>query len=137
MKKFIVILIALFSFSLLSNAQVRPDVPQRPAKDNSTDIEVYQNLLLKQNTILSNRKTALTVSLIGGGLATAGSALYSFQKESGDNPYGGLLLSALGGVTGLVGGVWMIVNEYNLVENQKRINHTNLRLTQKGVAIVF
>ena len=50
----------------------------------------------------------------------------------------GTVFALTGIVSGMVGGTWLLVNEYNLISTRKKINeHTIMQITPAGVTISF
>ena len=84
------------------------------------------SLLTRENNLLQRRKTALTISLVGLGTTAIGTAV----EAPG--------LVVLGGAATLVGGVWLIVNEFKLINVQQQINKKLiLQINPNGVALRF
>ena len=84
------------------------------------------SLLTRENNLLQRRKTALTISLVGLGTTAFGTAV----EAPG--------LVVLGGAATLVGGVWLIVNEFKLINVQQQINKKLiLQINPNGVALRF
>ncbi len=94
----------------------------------------YVDLLKRQNTLLSERTTAICLSLGGSFLVGVASSLENTGASSDlVNVFG-----YTGAVMGLVGGVWMLVNEFQLIQSRKKINnHLILRYGPNGIALQF
>ena len=106
-------------------------IPGKETAKTSTDgmsVQQYElyRLHLDQNNILKNRKTALTISVISLGIDALGTMT--------EAPF----LLAVGGLGTIVGGVWMITNEYRLIKNQRQINErVLLELNPSGLTLRF
>ena len=97
--------------------------------------------------MLQSRKIAKIVSLTGAGVAAIGSAttvfsaLLNYDPEVGGeievSPAGSILTS-VGSIAMAVGGIWLLVNDFKLINSQKRINENLiLRYGPTGVALQF
>lgn len=149
MKKVLLALFVLVASSVLASAQIAPG--RAPLPENNQDI-LYQNgqyveLLAQQNKLLQSRKIAKIVSLTGAGVAAIGSAttvfsaLLNYDPEVGGeievSPAGSILTS-VGSIAMAVGGIWLLVNDFKLINSQKRINENLiLRYGPTGVALQF
>lgn len=91
----------------------------------------YTELLKVQNKCLSNRKTALIITTSGCGAAFVGSII-------GADTEAGAIIFSLGAVAVLTGGIWSVINEFKLIDNQKQLNeHLCLKFTPTSIAITF
>ena len=83
-------------------------------------------LLNRENDLLQSRKTALTISVVGVSVSSFGTAVESPE------------LIVIGGTVALVGGVWLLINEYKLIDIQKQINRkTILQINPNGLTLRF
>lgn len=142
MKKLILFIVVLLASATFANAQVRPDAMPAGHGPNPAEIAAmntqYVTLLAEQNKLLSRRYSALMVTVAGGCLYEAGSILYSVKVASEQDPSTGTAFAAVGAITMLAGGVWTLINETNLIVNQKKINeHLMLRYSPSGIALEF
>lgn len=127
MRKLFLIVFMCFLGTVLS-AQVIPGKEIDRTSTEGMSVQQYElyRLHLDQNNILKNRKTALTISVISLGIDVLGTMT--------EAPF----LLAVGGLGTIVGGVWMITNEYRLINNQTKINeHVMLELNPSGVKLRF
>ena len=142
MKKILLLFALLVIAVPKMNAQVRTDYQtNQPEFTSAQNIEWntrYTMLLDNQNKLLQNRKTAIIISLAGGAVGVVGTTMVSVSSLSGETSPSGSALTLIGGAATAVGGVWLIVNEFKLINNQTQINdHLKLRLTPGGVALEF
>lgn len=111
MKKLFIITLACLLANVLS-AQVLPgrSIPEigETISMSSEKYEQYQ-LIAIQNKLLSNRRTALSLSIAGSVLGTVGAVLFNDNGEITDE---GAVLVLVGGLTAAVGEVWLLVNEF-------------------------
>ena len=142
MKKILI----LFAFLLIAvpkmNAQVRPEIQKdHPGFANAQGIEwntQHAMLLDTQNRLLDGVKTATIISLAGGFVGGIGSSMVTLSAAEGNTSPAGTALVLVGGSAAAVGGVWLLINEFKLINNQKQINdHLKLRLNPGGVALEF
>lgn len=127
MRKLFLIVFMCFLGTVLS-AQVLPGRELSREDGTVVSMQTYEHyrLVTEQNEILKNRKTALTISVVGIGVTALGAATQA--------PF----LAVVGGVGTLVGGIWLISNEYRLINNQTKINeHVMLELNPSGVKLRF
>lgn len=140
MIKRIALVIALALFTLGASAQmVVNDLPGRAAiseqvtgfdtalpvsPDGQTvipaDTYMLSQLLSRENKLLGRRRTALIVSLAGIGVEAVGVSLP--RQNNGDLTDFGAAMVFVGGTATLVGGVWLLVNEFNLISTRRKIN---------------
>ena len=101
---------------------------------SSEKYEQYQ-LIAIQNKLLSNRRTALSISIAGSVLGTVGAVLFNDNGEITDE---GAVLVLVGGLTAAVGEVWLLVNEFKLIDNKRLLNERiMLELNPSGVRLRF
>jgi len=127
MKKYFLLVFACF-FCTVVSAQVIPGKETAKTSTDGMSVQQYElyRLHLDQNNILKNRKTALTISVISLGIDALGTMT--------EAPF----LLAVGGLGTIVGGVWMITNEYRLIKNQRQINErVLLELNPSGLTLRF
>ena len=149
MKKYFFLMLVLMTVAGLAGAQT---IAERLPAQNSTVQErlsdgtalpnpeqqfqnmQYVDLLNRQNDLLSVRVIALSLSIGGGFLSGVMTSLA--QSGYTNSAVATLLVVSL--TTSLVGGVWMIINEYQLISNRKKINNNlTLRYGPTGVALQF
>ena len=91
-------------------------------------------LTTHQNDLLSDRVAAICLSVGGGFLAGLTTSL--IQNGADDIFTTTLFITST--LAGVAGGVWMIVNELQLISNQKKINNAlTLRYGPDGIALQF
>lgn len=137
MKKLFIITLACLLANVLS-AQVLPgrSIPEigETISMSSEKYEQYQ-LIAIQNKLLSNRRTALSLSIAGSVLGTVGAVLFNDNGEITDE---GAVLVLVGGLTAAVGEVWLLVNEFKLIDNKRLLNERiMLELNPSGVRLRF
>ena len=142
MKKLIIVLSLMVVSAAISNAQIRPDAVPPMNQDEVYWNAEYANLLNLQNAKLDSRRTALTVSLAGAGLAVVGAfvGVATAEVKDGTATLGlpGLAMMAVGELTTAVGGAWLLINEFYMIKTQKRINeHLMLKYGPTGVSLTF
>jgi len=92
----------------------------------------YAALLQRQDKLLGRRKSALIVTASGLGTTLAGAiVLQEVDSYAGGYIY---LTGLLASGTGLI---WLIVNEFNLIDNKRKINGMKLAAIPGGVALKF
>ena len=150
MKKVLFALAVLMASALVANAQIAPGrefkevLPPEVLAQNTQ----YVDLLAYQNHLLKNRKTALIVSLSGIGTVTVSTiigfagALYSYNSNTGgvdiQFPVYATAGQLAGSVAATTGAVWYLVNEFKMINAQKKINnHLILRYGPDGVKLMF
>lgn len=127
----------------ISNAQIRPDAVPPMNQDEVYWNAEYANLLNLQNAKLDSRRNALIVSLAGAGLTYIGGIVGVYtatESYDGTLQMGlpGMAMMGVGIVSIGVGGIWLLVNEFNMIKTQKRINeHLMLKYGPTGVALTF
>lgn len=149
MKKYFFLMLVLMTVAGLAGAQTiaerlpaqNPTVQERlsdgtalPNPEQQFQNMQYVDLLNRQNDLLSDRVIALSLSIGGGFLSGVMTSLA--QSGYTNSAVATLLVVSL--TTSLVGGVWMIINEYQLISNRKKINNNlTLRYGPTGVALQF
>ena len=148
MKKVLLALVALVASAVLSNAQIAPGRGMNRSAEVTALNTQYADLLSYQNHLLKNRKTAMIVTLSGLGVCVTSGVLgvagVTFQYNSRgdvemvDVPVAATVGIVAGELAFLTGGIWMIVNEFKMVNSQRKINdHLILRYGPNGVALQF
>lgn len=149
MKKYFFLMLVLMTVAGLAGAQTiaerlpeqTPTVQERlsdgtalPNPERKFQNIQYVELLNRQNDLLSDRVIALSLSIGGGFL----SGVMASLAENGYTNSAVATLLIASSATALVGGVWMIINEYQLISNRKKINNNlTLRYGPTGVALQF
>lgn len=147
MKKVLLALVALVASAVLSNAQIAPGRGMNRSAEVTALNTQYADLLSYQNHLLKNRKTAMIVTLSGLGVCVTsgvlGASVAQYEYSSGkvvsvDYPVAAAVGVIVGECALLTGGIWMIVNEFKMVNSQRKINdHLILRYGPNGVALQF
>ena len=142
MKKIFTILV-FFAIAITAVAQVphKENLPERPVTFKDSDQAVafeqfeFSELLKRENSLLKQRSIATIITLSGGVVTTVGMAL---RDERGNITNTGAVLGSIGLVTTTGAGVWLIVNEFQLISTRRKINEKMiLRVTPAGVALQF
>ena len=142
MKKIFTILV-FFAIAITAVAQVpyKENLPDRPVTFTDSDQAVafeqfaFSELLKRENGLLKQRSIATIITLSGGVVTTVGMAL---RDERGNITNTGAVLGSIGLVTTAGAGVWLIVNEFQLISTRRKINEKMvLRVTPAGVALQF
>ena len=150
MKKVFLALTALVASTLAANAQIAPGreykevLPPEVLAQNTQ----YMDMLAYQNHLLKNRKTALIVSLAGVGTVTVSTilgfagAVYSYNNHTGGTDIEFPAFATVGQLAGsaaaTTGAVWYLVNEFKMINAQKKINdHLILRYSPDGIKLMF
>ena len=141
MKRFVLILVTVIASTTLMDAQVQWGNGSRRDR-NATELNQYQcglyvEMLNRQNRLLTNRKIASCISLGGSALYLIGMNVATMDtREKPSNT--GYYLAGAGAVAAAGGGIWLLVNEFCLINSQKRINnHLIVRYSPGGIALVF
>ena len=141
MKRFVLILVTVIASTTLMDAQVQWGNGSRRDR-NATELNQYQSglyveMLNRQNRLLTNRKIASCISLGGSALYLIGMNVATMDiREKPSNT--GYYLAGAGAVAAAGGGIWLLVNEFCLINSQKRINnHLIVRYSPGGIALVF
>ena len=132
-----------FAIAITAVAQVphKESLPDRPVTFTGSDQAVafeqfeFSELLKRENSLLKQRSIATIITLSGGVVTTVGMAL---RDERGNITNTGAVLGSIGLVTTTGAGVWLIVNEFQLISTRRKINEKMiLRVTPAGVALQF
>ncbi len=141
MKRLVLILVTVIASTTLMDAQVQWGNGSRRDR-NATELNQYQSglyveMLNRQNRLLTNRKIASCISLGGSALYLIGMNVATMDtREKPSNT--GYYLAGAGAVAAAGGGIWLLVNEFCLINSQKRINnHLIVRYSPGGIALVF
>ena len=142
MKKIFTILV-FFAIAITAVAQVphKESLPDRPVTFTGSDQAVafeqfeFSELLKRENSLLKQRTIATIITLSGGVVTTVGMAL---RDERGNITNTGAVLGSIGLLSTTGAGVWLIVNEFQLISTRRKINEKMiLRVTPAGVALQF
>ena len=141
MKRFVLILVTVIASTTLMDAQIQWGNGSRRDR-NATELNQYQSglyveMLNRQNRLLTNRKIASCISLGGSALYLIGMNVATMDtREKPSNT--GYYLAGAGAVAAAGGGIWLLVNEFCLINSQKKINnHLIVRYSPGGIALVF
>ena len=132
MKRIILSFVVLL-ISVSALAQIKPSTPQVSNGTDSISALDYSQyaLLTQENKLLNNRKTALIVSSIGFGSVILGETVLS----NGDLTD---VFVGLGGIATLVGGIWLVVNDFKLINVRQQINkNLMLQINPNGLVLTF
>lgn len=146
MKKHIITLILILLSSVILTAQTIPSAGPVPVPD--TGIQLTQpalqsllgsvelsGLLARENTLLHQRGVALTLTLTGSVMTTVGTFLTDGQ---GQLTTAGKVFAGAGLLTTAAGGVWYIVNEFQLISARRKINdRMSVQLSPSGLRLNF
>ena len=142
MKKIFAILV-FFAIAITAVAQVpnKENLPERPVTFTDSDQAVafeqfaFSELLKRENCLLKQRSIATIITLSGGVVTTVGMVL---RDGRGNITNAGAVIGSIGLVTTAGAGVWLIVNEFQLISTRRKINEKMvLRVTPTGVALQF
>ena len=141
MKRLVLILVTVIASTTLMDAQIQWGNGSRRDR-NATELNQYQSglyveMLNRQNRLLTNRKIASCISLGGSALYLIGMNVATMDtREKPSNT--GYYLAGAGALAAAGGGIWLLVNEFCLINSQKRINnHLIVRYSPGGIALVF
>ena len=137
MKRFVLILVTVIASTTLMDAQVQWGNGFRRDR-NATELSgQYVEMLNRQNRLLTNRKIASCISLGGSALYLIGMNVATMDaREKPSNT--GYYLAGAGALAAAGGGIWLLVNEFCLINSQKKINnHLIVRYSPGGIALVF
>ena len=150
MKKILLAIVMFALFAPVMSAQVRPGAPSPgtsgldtqhswPDFTSAADIDWanrYTILLEDQNSLLQQRKAATILTLAGGLVGGLGAVMV--QNTTGAVSPGMTIMCVTGGVAAFSGSIWLLVNGFQMINNEKKINdHLILRCTPGGVALEF
>lgn len=138
MKKILFLALILLASAVIAPAQT---IKERPADGTQLTPSEWQfqnlryvDLLNRQNDLLNDRTTAICLTIGGSFLASITSSL--IQGGMNDGIMATLFISSA--VAAAVGSCWMLVNEFQMISNQKKINNClTLRYGPDGVALQF
>lgn len=137
MKKLILTL-AVIVLAVSAFAQENTNVPSSESFTPSfTTYQAYEfnSALQKENILLDRRTYALITFIAGDVLMYIGT---NITDENGYVTDGGVRLALVGGVATITGAVWLIVNEFKLIETRKKINNNlMLSVSPTGVRLNF
>ena len=142
MKKIITILV-FFAIAITAVAQVphKESLPDRPVTFTDSDQAVafeqfeFSELLKRENSLLKQRSIATIITLSGSVVTSVGMVL---RDERGNITNTGAVLGSIGLLSTTGAGVWLIVNEFQLISTRRKINEKMvLRVTPAGVALQF
>ena len=141
MKRLVLILVTVIASTTLMDAQIQWGNGSRRDR-NATELNQYQSgqyveMLNRQNRLLTNRKIATCISLGGSALYLIGMNVATMDaREKPSNT--GYYLAGAGALAAAGGGIWLLVNEFCLINSQKKINnHLIVRYSPGGIALVF
>ena len=137
MKRLVLILVTVIASTTLMDAQVQWGNGSRRDRNAAELSGQYVEMLNRQNRLLTNRKIASCISLGGSALYLIGMNVATMDaREKPSNT--GYYLAGAGAVAAAGGGIWLLVNEFCLINSQKRINnHLIVRYSPGGIALVF
>ena len=138
MKKILFLALILLACSLIAPAQTIKERSADGTQLTPTEWQFqnlkYVDLLNRQNDLLDERIIALSLTVGGYAVTTITSNLI----QNGANDGFTTTMFIAGALTTLVGGGWMIVNEFQLIKNKKKVNKClTLRYGPDGVALQF
>ena len=138
MKKLLFVLLLVAASSAVSNAQMRTDA-FNPISENDTYWNAeYTHLLNQHNAKLDSRRTAMIVSLAGAGVSVIGYGVGIATAQDATIGLPGVAIIAVGELTTSIGGIWLLINEFQMIKTQKRINdHLLLKYGPTGVTLTF
>ena len=145
MKKLILSLMILLAGAMAARAQYAPGRGMTRSSEAAALNAQYSDLLSYENHLLKNRKTALILSLSGTGVAavsaiagTAAGAVNASSTDVIEMPTGAAVGVLVGELAAVTGGVMLLVNEFKLINCQRKINdHVIMRCSPTGVAFQF
>ncbi|MBQ7575362.1 MAG: hypothetical protein IJT26_02405 [Bacteroidales bacterium] len=151
MKRLLFVLFILISSSVVSNAQLINPQPQDPGSEQAKMLQEseamwnmeYARLLSEQNDRLISRRNALITTLSGVGVSFVGvlvGAATGEQDSYGNVSLGapGVAILGVGEIVTAVGGIWTLINEFNMLKAQKRLNdHLLLKYSPTGLSLTF
>ena len=151
MKRLLFVLFVLISSSVVSNAQLINPQPQDPGSEQAKMLQEseamwnmeYARLLSEQNDRLISRRNAMITTLSGVGVTVVGAFVGVATAEQ--DSYGNVTLGApgvaiigVGEIVTAVGGIWTLINEFNMLKAQKRLNdHLLLKYSPTGLSLTF
>ena len=149
MRKCILSVLIILASSVLAKAQIASGQSLGPGVDVVSQDVQYIDRLSVQNHLLNNRKAAQIVSLSGVGISIVSGILclegcvYEVNPRTGENqltkiPVAPLVGIAVGEAITLTGAIWLVVNEFKMIDAQKKINEQLiLRYSPTGIKLMF
>lgn len=146
MKKFIISILALCAIATTAAAQfpVNDNIPEKSASEKqlSTGNQVntyeqyeFTGLLERENNLLNQRRIAFIGYLSGGAVAAIGLTL---RSDYGKLSTGGTAMVTVGTLASLGAGIWLVVNEFQLISTRKKINDKlMLSVSPTGLSLHF
>lgn len=148
MKKTILFLAALLAASIFSYGQEVQKAEVLSSETSSMNVSVdkidqlpsygayeLRSAYETENDLLSKRKAALWTT-IGGITAVELGAL--FVNDTGNITDEGAVFVVAGGIAALAGGIWLVVNEFKLINTRTKINEKMiLTVSPNGIKINF
>ncbi len=146
MKKFIISILALCAVATVAAAQSPINenpaeksagitMPPEGVQTGAFDQFEFMNLLERENSLLEQRRNATILSLIGSVMTSVGLSIRDQNKQMIPE---GIAIGSVGLLATLGSGVWLIVNEFQLISTRRKINEkTLLRVTPTGVSLRF
>lgn len=146
MKKYIISILALCAIATAAAAQIpiqdnlagKHVVVTGFPEDNQVknyDLYEFNGLLERENSLLGQRRIATIISLSGSVVTSVG---LSLRDQNNRITQTGTVISSVGLLATLGSGVWLIVNEFQLISTRRKINEkTQLRVTPTGVSLHF
>ena len=146
MKKYIISILALCAIATAAAAQIpiQDNLAGKPAvvtgfpEDNQVknyDLYEFNGLLERENSLLGQRRIATIISLSGSVVTSVG---LSLRDQNNRITQTGTVIGSVGLLATLGSGVWLIVNEFQLISTRRKINEkTLLRVTPTGVSLHF
>ena len=147
MKKFITILTVLLVACVAARGQtvnkksdqtrdlIKNYLDSRPFTDPEVNAIELSNLMIRESRLLDNRKVALILSISGTAL---GATCYAIRNDKGGHSPAVKAFGYAGLATAAAGGVWLLVNEFQLIAIRKDINdRMQIRIDPTGFKINF
>ncbi len=142
MKKLLIIVVGLMVAMISANAQyISGPAPTDPAEQAAFMQNInYIQLLNKENKQLNQRIIALSIAIGGFSLLEIATTSMTTSYNDGSTRFTtlGSVFAVTGILSGVVGGSWLIANEYELIQTRRKINdHLIMQLTPEGVTLTF
>ena len=101
---------------------------------NMQNVEI-NNLLERENRLLSQRNAALITTLSASAVSTV---FLSFRDSRNQIPTACQVIGTTGAIISMASAVWLVVNEFQLISTRKKINSSmQVRLFPNGLKIEF